>query len=90
MIRVTVELIPKGDESRKFHLGTAEIRNRGGGRTDPRGIYSYRFSKRGLPNSSLCTGTIDGFPRKRFLAWDLLFRALRDAFGERNEERREE
>jgi len=28
---------------------------------------------------------VAGFPRKRLLAWDLLYRVLSDAVGDRNE-----
>lgn len=83
MIRITIELLPLGDESRKRHMGTAEIWNDATG-TIAQGNYKYRLSKWGRPNSIWRAGEIGGFPRKSLGVWDLFFRALRDAVGSRN------
>lgn len=82
MIRVTVELIPKGKGEPK-HLGTAEIWNLGDG-SPARGNYKYVLSQRGRPNVEFRSGLITDFPRKRFLMWDLLYRILWHAVGDRN------
>lgn len=83
MLRITIELLPMGDESRARHLGTAEIWNDGKG-TIARGNYGARLSRRGQPNSTWKKASITGFPRKRLGAWDLLYRILREAVGGRN------
>lgn len=77
MIRVTVELIPYGDEShpRRQILGTAKIANVGGTAT----LGHYRYELRGKRGQRIRSGVVSGFPRKRLLAWDLLSRALKDA-----------
>lgn len=84
MIRVTIELIPLGVGHAKS-TWTAEIENVNFNPTQ--GEYNYRLSRRGgdvrLPWRH---GNISGFPRKRLSAYDLLFRVLRDAVGERNPE----
>lgn len=81
MIRVTMELIPFG-VGEPEHLGTMEIGNTGRG-TPTRGKYRARLSDRaGRPWRE---AHVEDFPRRRLLAWDLLYRVLRDAVGERNE-----
>lgn len=81
MIRVTVELIPWG-VGKPQHLGTAEIFNDATG-TTTRGNYGFRLFSR---NKRLYKeGEVKDFPRKRLLAYDLLYRVLREAMGERNE-----
>ena len=82
MIKITVELISAIDGHREI-LGVAEIANDATG-TISSGNYRYAFSKRKLPNQIFKGGSIKDFPRKRLLAWDLLYRCLKDAVGERN------
>lgn len=92
MIYIKVELWPCGDKSRARTLGEARIANVGG--TSTQGKYLAQLSKVGgfkadalaapkLPNT-LRTVAIDGFPRKRLYAWDLLLRVLASAFATRN------
>jgi len=83
MLRITVELLPLGDESRARHLGTATIVNDGAGAKDI-GNYIVRLSKWGRPNDAWKTGTVKGFRRLSRGPWDLLYLALRDIVGERN------
>lgn len=84
MIIVTVELVPGGDMSKKRHLGTAVIANKGtGGLT--RGNYRFQLSKRGRSRQLWKGGTITGFPRKKLGPWDLLYRCLREIVGSRNQ-----
>lgn len=45
---------------------------------------NYRIELRDAGGRKWKTGHIDGFPRKRLLAWDLLYRALRKLVGDRN------
>lgn len=81
MIVVRVELWPLGDESRKTELACAEIYNDASG-TNSKGNYVYNLFHKGRAFRS---GKVTGFPRLRLNSWDLLFCALRDAVGHRNE-----
>lgn len=45
---------------------------------------NYRIELRDAAGRRWRTGHIEGFPRKRLLAWDLLYRALRELIGNRN------
>lgn len=74
MLRITIEFVPHGDESRAEVLATASIANDGTG-TPTRGNYRVWLSKR----KSLDVwkrGTVEGFPRQRLGPWDLLCWAL--------------
>ncbi len=82
MIRITIELIPRGDVTQKRHLGTADIINDGTG-TRGLGNYTVRLSRRGQPNSIWKMGRVTGFKRLRYGAWDLLFLALSATVGKR-------
>lgn len=82
MIRVTIELVPRGDESKKQHLGTAEIINDGTGNMEV-GNYTVRLSKWGKPNQTWKKGALSGFPRQRLGSWDLLALALVATIGDR-------
>ena len=73
MLRVTIELVPLGIEAMKRTIATANIWNDGTG-TPTQGNYKYTlFGKR---NRVLAEGEVKGFPRKRLLAWDLMYRVL--------------
>lgn len=81
MIVVRIELWPKGDETKKKPLGMIGIANDASGNST---LGNYTFSsinKAGLPYRS---GSVKQFPRKRLLAFDLLFRVLREMVGDRN------
>lgn len=80
MIRVTVELIPYGILKPK-HLGTALMINDGTGDAST-GNYKVIFKRADKRFYKECE--VKNFPRKRRLAWDLLYRALREIVGERN------
>lgn len=86
MLRITVELVPGGDESRKRVMHVAEIWNNvrktqaTGGQ---RGDYGFRLLSR--HGRVWRQGGVDDFPRLRLGAWDLLFRVLRCAVGDRNQ-----
>lgn len=74
MIRITVELLPGGDESRAKVLGTALIANDGTG-TQTTGNYSYIISgKRSILKGG--QGNILGFRRKSDNVWELLRQVL--------------
>lgn len=87
MIRVTLELIPATNPKAVRHLGTITIANDGvkSRATDSReGDYIYALSVRGQPRRVWKEGRVEGFPRLRLGAYDLLLRVLRAAVGERN------
>jgi hypothetical protein len=62
-------------------LGTAKLINDGSG-TPSSG--NYRFSFTDKSGREWKSGNLSGFPRKKLLAWDLLYRALCKAVGDRN------
>lgn len=62
-------------------LATGKITNTGTG-SSTQG--NYRIELRDAAGRLWKTGHIEGFPRKRLLAWDLLYRALKRLVGTRN------
>jgi hypothetical protein len=85
MIRVTIELIPWGFGEPE-NIGTIEIANDGKGTADV-GHYEARLLK--SPKYAARPGVwrkaaIRGFPRLRLGPYDLLYRVLRAAVGDRN------
>jgi len=81
MLRITIELVPLAIESRAKVLATGKIVNTGTG-SPTQG--SYRIGLCDAAGRKWRSGTIAGFPRKRLLAWDLLYRALEKLVGSRN------
>jgi hypothetical protein len=81
MLRITIELLPGGCEARKRILATGTIANVGTGSLS-QGNYFAEFKDAAGRPWKHCTVT--GFPRKRLLAWDLLFRVLKTLVGQRN------
>lgn len=77
MLRVTIELLPHGSESRTRLLGTAYIVNDGFG-SENSGNYQVTLSRRGGKEYK---GEVTDFPRKRLGPWDLLFQALAVTVG---------
>ncbi len=75
MVRVTVEMLPHGDESKRYLLGVADIANDGTG-TITHGNYvsSFRYKDR-----VWATLVVRGFPRKSRNVWYLLYECLREA-----------
>ncbi len=94
MIYIKIELWPGGNKAADRTLQEAIIYNTGGDQSI--GEYAYKFSKvggfksddnmvrTGRVKNVLRAGEIKGFPRLRLYAHDLLYRALRAAFGDRN------
>jgi hypothetical protein len=62
-------------------IATGEIVNTGTG-SSTQG--NYRVELRDAAGRQWKQGHIEGFPRKRLLAWDLLYRALGKLVGNRN------
>lgn len=82
MVVIKVELWPGGDATRAKKLGEAHIWNK----SNLAPISNYGFSIFDKAGRQFRRGDVKGFPRNRLLAWDLLFRVLRAAFGGRNKE----
>jgi len=81
MLRITIELVPLGMESRAKVIATGTIANTG---TGTLACGDYRIELRDAAGRKWKSGHIEGFPRTRLLAWDLLYRALRKLVGTRN------
>lgn len=88
MIRITVEMVPWGNEKRAFIMAQGHIYNDGRG-TVARGNYNAALSK--VSHFRTFTGRgwwkegkIKDFPRTRLGVWDLLYRVLRELVGGRN------
>lgn len=62
-------------------IATGKIVNTGAG-TPTRG--DYRVELKDALGRPWKTGAVEGFPRKKLLAWDLLARALFSILGNRN------
>jgi len=81
MLRVTIDLIPFGLDKLKKTIGIMEIANTGSG-TKTSGNYRFIVYKKNS-KTAWKTGELLGFKRKRFLAWDLLFKCLENVLSER-------
>jgi len=81
MLVVKIELWPHGDRSQAQVLATGAVVNTGEG-TPTRG--EYRVTLFDKAQRVWKTGKVKDFPRKRLLAWDLLYRALKNMLGDRN------
>lgn len=69
---------------KRTELGTVTITNVGGTKT--RGNYEVRLFKKGAKKSIWKKGIVEGFPRLRLGAYDLLLRGLAAMVGSRNPE----
>lgn len=72
MIRITVEMWPKGSEAHKRTIATAEIVNTGQG-SDSRGEYRFQFNS---VRSVVADGVVQDFPRNSKGVWYLIKRCL--------------
>jgi hypothetical protein len=70
VIRVTVQLIPKGDERRARTLGTMDIANDGTG-TEELGHYSGTLHAE-YTGTNGRRGRVEGFARRRQSVWSLV------------------
>jgi hypothetical protein len=94
VIYIRLELWPQGNKARARVLHEGIIHNTGGDGST--GEYEYLFSCKGGFKATdrqiaavevknvVRRGEVKEFPRLRLYAVDLLYRALRSAFGERN------
>lgn len=81
MLVVRIELWPYGDSSRARTLAVGTITNTGTGSPT---VGNYRVNLRDAAGRPWRNGSVEGFPRKRLLAWDLLYRALKNLLSDRN------
>lgn len=79
MLRITIEMLPKGDEDKAFTLAQGVIANDGTG-TVYMGNYIYGFSgqaTRSNPDPDIVmSGRLEGFPRQHEDAWELLRKCI--------------
>ena len=81
MLVIRIELWPGGCEARKRTLATGTITNLGTG-SQTRG--NYFADLRDAAGRPWRHGPVTDFPRKRLLAWDLLYRTLKNLVGDRD------
>lgn len=74
MIKITIEIHPYGDESKKRTIGVMDIWNDNTG-TKTRGNYVFKIFKQGS-NAIWGVGEIKDFPRERKNVWYLLHLCL--------------
>ena len=79
MLRITIELVPHGIESRARVIAVGKIANNATG-TPRLGNYTFELSKCGQVKQCSRSGNVLGFPRERFNAWHLLRTVLNRAF----------
>jgi len=79
VIRVTVELVPRGDEKRARILCRGIIANDGSG-TLRRGNYRFALSQQGRLTTKAREGEVNDFPRLSKNVWWLLREVLNQAF----------
>jgi hypothetical protein len=84
MLRCTIDLVPKGDESKARTIGTIIIGNDRTGDLDT-GNYDVRLTKGlvGKHGETWKRGRVEGFPRRRLGPYDLVLRALQATVGGR-------
>lgn len=75
MIRVTIEIVPHGDEGRARVIGSGTIINDGTGTPDS-GNYEYNITFR----DHTVSGKYTGYPRGVHGPWYLLFKILQQVF----------
>lgn len=83
MIVITAEL-HSARTGRKTLLGRAKIANDVVGMNAARTLGNYNCHFTDKADRPWKEAKVRAFPRKRLLMWDLLFRALREAVGDRN------
>jgi hypothetical protein len=81
MIYIKVELWPFGDKTKAKSLGEMYVANVGG--TSTRGVYKSLLKD--SKGRAFRKGEVTDFPRKRLGAFDLMYRALKNMVGDRNE-----
>lgn len=83
MLRITIDILPKGDPKRARHMGTGTIALTGASEDGTLGSYDVMLSKWGKPKRAWKKGKVDNFPRIKQGPWDLLLWALAATIGDR-------
>jgi hypothetical protein len=73
MLRVTIELIPSGDPTRKRIIRVMEIANM----TDLSDLSDYKVTATGERSSDRREGVVRGHERRRWGPWKLVDKAIR-------------
>ena len=85
MLKITIELISAADERWHREKWEAELFNTAKNPQHPaRGDYILNIVRKG-GGPIWKQGAVKNFPRQKLGPWDLLYRALKDAVGDRNE-----
>lgn len=90
MLKITIELLPGGYESKKRILGTMTIVNDLSSNGPTVGNYIIKIFKwadkykKCRKSNVWKRGTVKNFPREKLGPWDLLLRALQNTIGDRN------
>lgn len=82
MIYIKIELWPFGDKNKAKHLGEMLIANDA---TGSRTKGNYKAVLLNSRKKGFRTGTVEDFPRKRLNVFDLMYRALKSAVGDRSD-----
>ena len=84
MLRITIELVPQGNEAERQVIAVGEIANDLTG-ADSSGNYVVRLGRHCVTTAEMPwrEGHLIGFPRKLLGAWDLVLAALMSAIGDR-------
>jgi hypothetical protein len=85
MLRITIEVVPHGDQHRAFKIGVGQIANvsQGDGNICD---YKFKFEEDEWEGSSRgpFTGELRQWPRDSYGAWDILRAALEVALSARS------
>lgn len=73
MLRVTIEMVPNGDETRRRVVRVMTISNM----TNLADMSDYEIHVLGERHSQKKDGVVRGHDRKRFGCWALVYRAIR-------------
>lgn len=73
MLRVTIEMIPAGDPTKKRTIRVMEIANM----TDLSDLSDYKITATGERSSDKRVGTVRGHERRRWGPWKLVDKAIR-------------
>jgi hypothetical protein len=74
MLRITIDIVPFGLESKKKTLRTLEISNIGGGKDDSTADYLVRFA--GEEGNTYKRSRIRSHKRKYYGPWNLVLKAI--------------
>jgi len=82
VIVIKIEMWPGGDEKKAFPLASGIIFNDATGTPESGNYVGELRDKSGRRWRKVC---VQAFPRRRLMAWDLLYRILKEAVSDRND-----